>query len=156
MKILRKEKMYIAARKRSTLLIPDHLYPFYEEQKVIHLDLKNLLHFLIKKFYKNKARFYFKKEIDTTIYYQDEDLNLHREDFRPVEWDWVELKLLASSHNMSICAFFVFLLRLEMAGALELNPKSGGVPPHSPKISLHQSITKYSIPQFIRILHLRV
>lgn len=156
MKILRQKKMYLDARKRCSLLIPDFLFPYYKALKEGHGDLKTLLNFLIKKFYRNKARFYLRNEIATTIGYQEEGLDLHREDFRPIEWDWVELKLLASSHNMSICAFFVFLLRLEMAGALEINQKFGEVPPHSPKIILHQAITRYSIPRFTRLLYLRV
>lgn len=101
MKILRKEKKYLSFRKRCTLLIPEYIFPFFEDLKSRHGDIKSLLHFLLKKFYRNKAKFYFQKEIDTTLLYQEEGLDLQREDFRPIEWDWVELKLLACSHNMS-------------------------------------------------------
>lgn len=156
MKVLRQEKKFRSSRKRCSLLIPDYLFPYYENLRDTHGGLKKLSAFLIEKFYKNKARFYLQNEISTTSCYQDDDLDLHRENFYPIEWDWVEMKLLANSHNMSICAFFVFLLRLEMAGALEINKKSSEVPLHSPKIILHQSITRYSIPKFTRLLHMRV
>jgi len=122
-----------------------------------------LLGYLIKKFYRKRSRLYMHNDIATTIKYQDEGLSLHRADFRPVEWDWVELKLLANSYNMSKAGllscpggFFVFLLQLELAGALEINYEFDGVPSKPTKIILHQSITRYSIPVFTRLLRLRV
>ena len=156
MKILRQEKIHSSSRYKCTLLIPDYIFPYFKNLKDEHGNLKKLLKFLIQKFYRNKARFYFQKEIGATISYQEDGLSLHREDFHPIEWDWIELKLLANSHNMSLCALFMFLLRLEMAGALEIKEKFDGVPPNFPKIILHQSISRYSIPRFTRLLHLRV
>jgi len=148
--------MLISARKRCTLLVPDYLFAYYEEMIEAHAGLQNFLGFLVRKFYRNRNKFLLQKAIDTTVNFQESGLNLHREDFRPIEWDWVELKLLANSYNMSICAFFVMLLRLEMAGALEGGTEIGGVPPTPIKITLHQTISHYSIPKFIRLLHLRV
>lgn len=142
--------------KRCTLLIPDYLLPFYEELRDRYGGLRELLSVLIKKFSKNKTRMILKKEISSTLDYQEEGLNLHRADFRPVESEWVQLKLLAGSHNLSMCAFISLLLRLEMAGALELNENLAGYPPIFPKISLYQSITLYSVPNFTRILYLRL
>ena len=141
---------------RASQLIPEYLFQYYECLRDSHGGLKKLFAFLIGKFYRNKARFYRQIEISTTISYQEDGLDLHRENFFPIEWDWVEMILLANSQNMSICSFFVFLLRLEMAGALELKEKSDEVPPDSQKITLHQSITRYSIPKFTRILYMRV
>ena len=153
--MLSKRTMNNSTRKKCTLLIPDFLFPLYEELRNQHGNLKKFSRFLLKRYYQYKRQFIFAKGLNATINYQENGLNLHREDFRPFEQDWVELKLLAASHNLSICAFFVLLLRLELAGALA-GDEFGEVPPIFPKISLHQSITRYSIPIFTRILHLRV
>ena len=63
---------------------------------------------------------------------------------------------MADSYNMSMCAFFVLLLQLELAGVLEGKRENGEVSPKPTIIILHQSITRYSIPVFQRILHLRI
>lgn len=153
MKINRKIKIFQSLGNRSTLLIPDFLFPFFEEARLKEGNTKSLLSLLLKRFYENKTRLILKNEIGATIEYQEEELSLNRIDFRPIKSDWVKLKLLAGSHNLSMCAFFVLLLKLYVAGAF--NYKKEGVPPKFPKITLHQSITLYSIPQFTRLLHLR-
>jgi len=153
MKTLYQKKINFTARKRCTLLLPDFLFLDYLQLRNSHGDLRSLLHYLLQKYFQKPIRFFLKNEIAATICYQDCGLNLHREDFRPIEKDWIELKLLAISHNMSICAFFVMLLQMEIAGELD---EGGRVPPTHPTISLHQSITRDPIPLFKRYLHLRV
>ena len=101
MKILQKKKMYISSRKKCTLLIPEYLFPYFESMKNHHGDLKSLFRFLLGKYFKNKARYYRENDISTTVSYQEDGLELHRENFFPIEWDWVEMKLIANSHNMS-------------------------------------------------------
>jgi len=139
------------------LLIPEYLFFYFRESKETHGDMTGLLRFLLRKYYRNN-RFYFAKDIAATVSYQEQNLRLHREDFRMIEEQWLELKLLAGSCNMSICRFFIFLLRLEMAGGLE-GDLMGGVPPTPKKISLFQSLTCGNIdpiPEFLRLLHMRV
>lgn len=156
MKIKRKLFMYHAHRKRCSLLIPDYILPFYENSREKHGGERGLLTFLIIRFNHSKGRLILNNEISSTLEFQEKGLDLQRKDFWPIEDEWVQLKLLASSHNLSICAFFVLLLRLEMAGALDLNEKFDGVPRSFPKIILHQTITLYSVPRFTRLLYLRL
>jgi len=156
MKITRNKILHSRVRLRSTLLIPEYLFCFYEELRDRHGGLSILLGFLIAKFYRNKGQIHLERDIAATMDYQEEGLCLHREDFRSYENDWIKLKLLASSHNLSVCKFFVLLLQLEMAGALEEEVDESGVPPQTPRSSLYQTITLTSIPQFTRLLHLRI
>ena len=138
--------------KRCTLLIPDSLLHLFLRLKKVHKGTKPFLKAVIAKYRNSQNRFYFRKDIGVTIAYQSEGLCLHREDFRPLEKDWLELKLMASSANMSVCAFFVFLLTLELAGGFE----EGEVPPSKPAILLLQSLTTDQNSKFSRILHLRI
>jgi len=152
MEILRKKIIQDIHRKRSTLLIPDFLFSYYQNKRDHHGGLKNLLGFLIRKFNCMESRLFMEDDISSTIDYQEKGLFLHREDFRPIENEWIELKLLASSHNLSMCKFFVLLLRLEMAGALDCEDGYGGVPPNPKKITLIQTISP-TVPQ--NYLHTR-
>ena len=111
--------------------------------------------YLLYQFKNNKCIIAQRNGIAATVNYQEKGLFLERIDFRPVENQWVQMKLLASAHNMSVCSFFVMLLLLDIAGAL-CCVESGGVPRKLPKITLSQTITLYSIPEFIRNLHLRI
>ena len=138
------------------MLIPDYLYTEFENLRDYHGGLKILTGFLLRRYFNSNCRFSMLNRIATTVQYQEDGINLHREDFRPVEWDWIELKLLANSHNMSVCSFFVLLLQLELAGAFEIICGYGVVPPYPRKIILHQSMTCYSIPQFMKVLHMRI
>ena len=154
MKIAKQKYMYNIAGKKCTLLIPDYLFPEYKKLKLKYRNLRFLLNYLLFKHNANRPYFVMKAGISSTIKYQEKGLSLHREDFRPGDREWVELKLLANSYNMSLCSFFVFLVLMELAGAFDC--KAGGVPPKKPAITLHQSITKYSIPLFKRILYLKI
>ena len=141
--------------KKSTFLIPEYLYPEYQKLRYFHKGTRLLLLFLIRKFYRQKMNLYFYKDIGSNVAYQDKGLNLRKENFYPFENNWIELKLLATAHNMSVCAFFVMLLQLELAGALDpINIK--GVPPINPKFILHQSISLSQKPHFRRIFHIRI
>jgi len=156
MKIYKNGQIYHLCRYKSTLLIPDYLLSFFNELVYKHGNMRSLLGFLVSGFQKNKYKIYFEKDISSTIKYQEKSLNLHREDFRPFEEDWINMKLLATSHNLSICAFFILLVQMELAGAMVSDKKTDGVPPKFPRINLHQALTLYSIPRFTRILHLRL
>ena len=155
MKIKHFTSVYYGCPKRCTLLIPDYLLPVYKDLIEIHFDLNLLLSVLLKKYYRNRWRILHNKNISSTVLYQETGLSLHRRDFRPIESEWIEMKILANSHNMSICAFFVMLLRLEIAGLLEMNYGYGVVPPKPQKISLLKSITLYSIPVYSTHFHMK-
>ena len=137
------------SRKKCTLLVPWFIYPEFEKLKSRHGGLKFLLSFLIKKFQSGKGQIFFNKDISSTTGYQENGLSLQREDFRPLESDWVKLKILALSHNLSMCAFFAMMVLLELAGALG----EGGVPRITPKITLIQSITPATTVKFKRLLY---
>ena len=102
--------MFIAARKRCCLLIPDYLFQDYEQLRDEKGSLKLLLPVLISKFVKNRNRFFMKRQIDTTKGYQDDGLVLHREDFRPTEWDW------ASSRQAKNMKYFSPIGGVEVIG----------------------------------------
>ena len=152
MKILDKNKMNVGTGKRCCLLIPGYLVLEYRKIREQKGGLKVLLSYLVNKYYGSRLRFYVKRDIDTTVGYQEDGLFLHRENFRPVGRDWLELKFLAIAHNMSMCAFFVFLLQLELAGALEV----GEVSPNPKPILLIQSLSGAQTQIYKRIFHRRV
>jgi len=152
MKINKSRDIYNIAGKKSTLLIPDYLFPEYARLQSRYRNTRFLLSYLLFKYNASRPYLVMRSGISSTIKYQETGMNLHREDFRPAESQWIELKLLANSYNMSICSFFVLLLQMELAGVLD-GVRSGGVPPIKPAIALYQSITKYSIPVFKRILY---
>lgn len=147
--------VYSSANKRATLLIPDYMDQFFEELLIKSGGLKNLLKILLIKFQNPEKKFLLKHKISSCIVYQEKGLSLCRKDFRPFEDDWVNIKLIANSYNLSICNFFVILVGLELAGVFD-ESKSGGVPPKFPKIVYHQKLTFYSIPKFYRKLILRI
>ena len=124
--------------RRSTLLIPEFIYPFYIKLFNKHKNLHSLLNHLLEKYQSDKLPIYRLRDISSCLVYQEKELKLHREDFRPHESDWVKLRLFAFSLNMSMCALFVLLLQLEIAGALGNN--FVGVPTKPPKIILHQPL----------------
>jgi len=152
MKIVKNLIPHNLSGKTSSLLIPGFLYPYLVELKKRHGGLKKVFGMLIKKFYQKQNKVTFHQNVSSTIVYQKTGLDLRRENFRPVEKEWIELKILACSYNMSVCKFFVMLLRMEMAGALE----SEGVPTIITQSSLHQSLTLSTIPQFTRLFRLRI
>ena len=153
---MQKKEIYYSHRKRCTLLVPESMISSLKDLVVYHKGASVVLSLLLAKYIKNRNSIKINHSFGSTIQYQEKGQKLHRVDFRPVEWDWIELKLLASSCNMSICAFFVFLLGLFFAGDLEIKYGFDVVPPNPGKISYHQSITRYSIPVFKRLLHFRL
>ena len=48
--------------------------------------------------------------------YQEKDQEFERADFRPFSGDWIELRILASMHGMTMTRFFVTLLSLDLEG----------------------------------------
>ena len=136
-------------------MIPDFMDPFFEDLVNSNGGIKKLVKILLIKFQKSDKRLLLKHRISSCIIYQEKDLFLKRKDFRPYEDDWVNLKFIANSYNLSICNFFVILVGMELAGVLNEGVK-GGVPPKFPRIVYRQKLTFYSIPEFKRKLVLRI
>ena len=140
---------------RSSLLVPEFLIGSIRDEIEYFKGLDVLLRILLRKYYGEKHRLVTIKENAPTIQYQEKSLNLHRLDFRPLEKDWIELKLLSNCHNMSICAFFVLLFRLYLAGALENLFGIGALPPFPKKIILQSGINHYIQPFFKKIFYIK-
>ena len=151
-----KDLVWHQCRKKATLLIPEFALSLFANLLRKHGNTKSILIYLLNKYHKTGSQFYRNNSVSSTILYQEKGLNLHRIDFRPWEESWMNLKILALSNNMSLCRFFVMLILLEAAGALDVEESFGRVPPKFPQLSLTQTLTLYSIPYYIRNLCIRI
>ena len=139
--------------KKSTLLIPDNLFLPFEKMKKKHAGVRSMIRHLLYKFYKKPVKIPVNNKISSKVIYQEKGLDLHRVDFRAEETEWIEMKLLASSMNISICYLFALLVRLEVMGELDV----AGVPTKSYRISLYQSINSNTQrPKFTKFYQLRL
>jgi len=141
-------------KSKSSLLIPEYIYPAFEKMRTNYGGTRNLLNILLWKYHVKLTRMIHQHEWESKTAYQAEGLSLKKINFIPNGNDWVKMKMLATSKNVSMCCLFVILLSLEDAGLLG-SENGGGVPPKHPKITLLQNLSDLH-HQYNRILHLQI
>ncbi|MCE9501312.1 MAG: DUF1564 family protein [Leptospira sp.] len=101
-------------RTSSTLNIPERFVPFLLLKRDQFSGLHNYLHFLLNKFrYLNFSGSLPRADKAKTDF-QDSGQGIVPFSFRPDNFDWLELKLIAQTHNKSATKFFIILMILDM------------------------------------------
>lgn len=144
----------------STLLIPTYLMDdFLKVKQKCRNNLSLYLRILLKRYRTLTYSGLIPKPLKVKTEFQDKDLNLNRQNFRPMNADWIELGELALAFGKSRCWLFVYLLKLDIAGMWRILRKAKlnfGVPT-SPKVELRSFWTLQRFhDNFLRSYYVKV
>ena len=122
-----------------SLLIPENLVQDFYLLKNKVFSVRNLLHKLVTMEIPGHANVATNR---VTIIYQNKFLHLEKVNFRPVEKDWLRLRLLAGIKGVSMARMFVELMVIYL--------KNVGVPAKNHNFTLIYKITTSSNYFFIK------
>ena len=148
MRIKKQKSIQGNLRWNSTILVPKILCSIYYKLEKRHGDTREILAYLLRKYQTDQTIIFRNNDIAACLSYQEKGLNLRRIHFRPYETDWIKLRLMAFSLNMSMCALFVMLLQLEMAGLLCQNV---GTPTTHSQFTLTQTLQPEIFTRILKI-----
>lgn len=107
----------------STFNIPETLVPFLKSKCEVNGSLTGYLKYLLNKYRLVCYAGTMAKNEKVKTKYQNKGLKLKSQSFRPMNGDWLELKIIAGMHNCSATFMFVSLLELDQ----EIGEKMDGM-----------------------------
>lgn len=111
----------------STLLIPAKYLEEYNSRSKLLGSRRAYFEFIVKKFLPHlgifKKKLLSRKIHKWKTYYQANEQKLSIRNFSPNPEDWEALRIVAGAFGVSMCYLFVFLLELEIGGAIKISDK---------------------------------
>ena len=110
-----------------SLLLPGYLLPVVRRKVIYHCSLGNYLGYLLNKYRRYLAGRMLPEIKTPKVCYQPEGLRLVKLNFRSEPEDWMELKAVAASMNLSASYLFALLVRMDMDRAMDGVMGAGGM-----------------------------
>ncbi|MBP7283680.1 MAG: DUF1564 family protein [Leptospiraceae bacterium] len=98
----------------STLLIPKRLKEQFDEKIKLHKSKSNYLHYLLERYSFLIYNQLLQPNSKIKTQYQERFQDLQKVGFRPLNEDWIHLKVLKNYLNQTICFIFVCLLLIDL------------------------------------------